>query len=305
MVVVKCKQCGKENTDNLKNCFYCGTSLIDDFVKDEKPSNLVPSNNRHRKLIFIVVAVVLFLGTLSGAFVFFANYSIISQSDAEGQIKSVSENIEDSKAENHSDNFIRELNYDAIDETVVISNEVEFAKLKDNLDEIDNTQVIAANCFFTKKDNNYCITYDKKSYISVVFSEKTRIANITDKNVDLVFYVTRVNEKTEVVLVYENGYDAFLSNYNETIEYYSQDVVGKTAKIINTTVNYIPDNNSYWIYLPNGEVGFGIVSTEMDLSEFAGKTIDCKFVNVDSLPEGLTNIEYDTFWNVYSIDKVY
>ena len=305
MVVVKCKQCGKENTDNLKNCFYCGTSLIDDFVKDEKPSNLVPSNNRHRKLIFIVVAVVLFLGTLSGAFVFFANYSIISQSDAEGQIKSVSENIEDSKAENHSDNFIRELNYDAIDETVVISNEVEFAKLKDNLDDIDNTQVIAANCFNKKKDNNYCITYDKKSYISVVFSEKTRIANITDKNVDLVFYVTRVNEKTEVVLVYENGYDAFLSNYNETIEYYSQDVVGKTAKIINTTVNYIPDNNSYWIYLPNGEVGFGIVSTEMDLSEFAGKTIDCKFVNVDSLPEGLTNIEYDTFWNVYSIDKVY
>ena len=296
LIVMKCTQCGKDNAENTKYCFYCGTPLLDGLSINTNNASItkkhVHSKKNNRKIVFMIISIILSICIISCVLAFLLNFSIVPKNA-------------DVLYDDYSDVIITELNYDEVDKTLIICNENEFSELKMNLDNMNKTQVIAANCFFTKMDNDFLITYDKKNYIPVIFSEKTRIANLLDKNVDLVLFITRVKDKTEVVLVYENGYDAFLSNYNETIEYYSQDVVGKTAKIVNTTVNYIPDNDSYWIYLPNGEVGFGIVSTEMDLQEFAGKTIDCKFVNVDSLPEGLTSIEYDTFWNVYSIDKVY
>ena len=105
--------------------------------------------------------------------------------------------------------------------------------------------------------------------------------------------------------MFEYGYDSLLSTYKEIEEFFYQDVIGKTAKIVNCTVKYNPDNETSWIHLSDMEWAIGIVSTEMDLRKFEGKTIDLKMVNVDTVPEGTTTFTSSTFWNVYSIDKVY
>lgn len=306
-MVMRCRQCGKENADDLEYCFYCGTPLKSDLkAKNTQSAHLEQTSKRKwNKALLLVLSVVLGVGLVGGFCYFFANYSINPKNNDSKQNPSLCVDSELSSSEDYSSFDYFEMNYDDVNETVIVSNKEEFLETKDNLDDIVNKQIIAVDCFFTKKDNTYQITYDKQSYISVICPKRVQVSNILDRTSDVVLFITKYNKKTLAILVFEYGYDSLLSTYKEIEEFFYQDVIGKTAKIVNCTVKYNPDNETSWIHLSDMEWAIGIVSTEMDLRKFEGKTIDLKMVNVDTVPEGTTTFTSSTFWNVYSIDKVY
>ena len=62
---MKCRQCGKDNVDNIKFCFYCGTPLLEDAANamnslgdDNQKTHATASKKNRKKILLIIVAAV-------------------------------------------------------------------------------------------------------------------------------------------------------------------------------------------------------------------------------------------------------
>lgn len=69
---MKCRQCGKDNVDNIKFCFYCGTPLLEDaenamnLLGDENQKTHGTASKKNRKKILLMIVAAVTLTTFTG-----------------------------------------------------------------------------------------------------------------------------------------------------------------------------------------------------------------------------------------------